>query len=484
MNYKFLRNPFISSKYLGLLPCRLVIALEATFLLVVCTTVSAEIINSKLNTFVVLGENGIPVARLLTTTATCPNIIFDGHEVPMNIRAVPSSEPLRSTLSPPSDSKPSVFPILTCEKNIPANTKKAMIGNQVLPLPPSEINRIVVIGDTGCRLKKSDHVYQSCNDKNLYPFAKVAAAAANWKPELVIHVGDLEYRENACPDDIAGCSGSPWGYGWDAWNADFFEPGAALLKAAPWVMVRGNHESCSRAGQGWWRMLDPRPLLSGRDCNDSSNDGIGDFSDPYAVPLGNDAQLIVLDTSNTTNGVIQEGDIRQSKFRGMYNKLEKLSQNASYNIAANHHPILGFSAYKDKQGQVTLTPGNQGIQSVFSTINPLIMPPRINALLSGHVHLWEEVSFSSPHPTQFIAGFSGTMEDIVPLPDEIPVGSTPAPGAIVEHFSSWVNGFGFMTLERKDAKQWEVKVWDTNGHEVNSCTVEGSHSNCLSPQVK
>ena len=142
----------------------------------------------------------------------------------------------------------------------------------------------------------------------------------------------------------------------------------------------------------------------------------------------------------------------------MYDKLKKLSQQATYNIAANHHPILGFAAKKDKQGEVKLLPGNQGIQSVFGAINPLILPPRINALLSGHVHVWQEVSFSSPHPTQFVAGFSGTMEDVVPLPAVLPPGATPAPGAVVEHHSSWVNGFGFMTMERKQANHRDVKV--------------------------
>jgi hypothetical protein len=402
----------------------------------------------------------------------------------MDIRALPETVPLRPTLSAPADSKPSVFPLLTCEKAIPPNTKSAVIGDKHLPLPASEFKRIVVIGDTGCRLKKSDSAYQECSDSKLYPFARVAAAAANWKPDLVVHVGDFQYRENECPAGKPGCAGSPWGYGWDTWKADFFEPGAILLKAAPWAVIRGNHESCARAGQGWWRMLDPRPMLPGRDCNNAANDELGDFSDPYAIQLGGDAQLIVLDTSNTTNGIIKAGDIRQTKYLDMYNKLDKLSQQADYNIAANHQPILGFSAKRNKMGEVTLLPGNQGIQSVFSAINPLIMPPRVNALLSGHVHLWEEVSFSSPHPTQFIAGFSGTMEDIVPLPAQLPQGATPAPGAVVEHFSSWINGFGFMTLERKGSKQWDVKVWDTEGRQINACSVEGSHSSCELAQGK
>jgi hypothetical protein len=454
--------------------------------LLFCSTAQAQ--TSKSGTspiaYVVLGENGVPVARLLTSDARCPVIRFDKREVRMSVRAVPESLTLRPTLSAPDDSKPSVFPLLTCEKVIPLHSKSAMIGGLSLPLPPAEINRIVVIGDTGCRLKKSDKAYQACNDSSLYPFAQVAAAAANWKPDLVVHVGDYHYRENACPADNPGCAGSPWGYGWDAWQADFFEPGAVLLKAAPWVMVRGNHESCARAGQGWWRMIDPRPLLSERDCNDAANDNNGDYSDPYAVPLGGDAQLIVLDTSNTPNGIVPSGDIRQVKYRDMYNKLEKLSKQATYNIASNHHPILGFSAKKDKQGEVSLLPGNQGIQSVFGAINPLIMPPRVNALLSGHVHVWQEVSFSTPHPTQFVAGFSGTMEDVVPLPAVLPSGATPAPGAVVEHHSSWANGFGFMTMERKGSNQWDVKVWDSSGQQVNTCSIDGRHSVCELAQVK
>jgi hypothetical protein len=461
----------------GIVFCRPFIVIVATSFLFGCATNHQTTIGTD-TAYVVLGENGVPVARMLTTDAQCPVIRFDGMDVQMDVRVAAETLPLRPTRSAPVDSKPSVFPVLTCEKEIPPDTRRAMIGGVSLPLPKSEIKRIVVIGDTGCRLKKSESAYQACNDSNLYPFAKVAAAAANWKPDLVVHVGDFQYRENQCPAGNPGCAGSPWGYGWGAWQADFFGPGDALLKVAPWVMVRGNHESCARAGQGWWRMLDPRPLLPGRDCNDAANDEMGDYSDPYAIPLGGDAQLIVLDTSNTSSGIVPAGDIRQIKYRDLYNKLEILSQQASYNIATNHHPILGFSANQDKQGTVQLLPGNQGMQSIFGAINPLIIPPRVNALLSGHVHAWQEVSFSSPHPTQFVAGFSGTMEDVVPLPVKLPPGVTPAPGAVVEHHSSWVNGFGFMTMERKGAKQWEVKVWDSTGRQVNICVIDGNRSAC------
>lgn len=434
--------------------------------------------------FVVLGENGVPVARVLTVAAQCPAIQLDGHRLPMDLRAKAQIIPQRPTRSAPDESKPSSFPLLTCEKMIPPHTVTATIEGRSLPLPQAEAKRIVVIGDTGCRLKKSDGAYQPCNDASQYPFARIAGLAAGWKPDLVVHVGDYLYRENACPEHNAGCAGSAWGYGWDAWKADFFAPATALLKAAPWILVRGNHESCARGGQGWWRFIDPRPLTPGRDCNDAANDDIGDYSDPYAVPVGGAAQFIVLDTSNTSGGPIPQGDIRQKKYLDMYRKLEILSQQADYNIAVNHHPILGFAAKRNAEGEVSLLPGNRGLQSVFAKVNPLILPPRVNALMSGHVHVWQEVSFSSPHPTQFVAGFSGTQEDVVPLPEVLPPGATPAPGAVVEHLSSWVNGFGFMTMERDGANHWDVKVWNTSGQQVNTCTIDGRKSVCEVAQVK
>src|SRR5205807_8709800 len=64
----------------------------------------------------------------------------------------------------------------------------------------------------------------------------------------------------------SGCAGSPSGYGYDAWHVDFFGPAAPLFAASPWVMVRGNHEDCSRAGEGWFRFLDRAPMESA--CRD------------------------------------------------------------------------------------------------------------------------------------------------------------------------------------------------------------------------
>ena len=137
-----------------------------------------------------------------------------------------------------------------CEFSLDTRYLPGMRSSEVL----AQIKRIVLIGDTGCRMKASENAFQACNDSVKWPFAQVAQSAAALQPDLVIHVGDIHYRESPCPAGNAGCANSPWGYGFDAWQADLFEPAKPLLAAAPWVFVRGNHESCSRAGQGCSRV--------------------------------------------------------------------------------------------------------------------------------------------------------------------------------------------------------------------------------------
>jgi len=432
--------------------------------------------------FVVLGEDGVPVARVLTSAPDCPSIVVDGRARAMQLRAPAATVPQRTTASTAANSKPSAFPVATCEAFLPAHARLAKVEGRSLPLPKRRANRIVVIGDSGCRLKASDNAYQPCNDPKAYPFAAISRAAAAWKPDLVVHVGDLIYRENPCSAGNAGCAGSPWGYGLDAWRADLFDPGAPLLAAAPWVMTRGNHESCARAGQGWWRFMDPDSLASGQDCNDPARDRDGDYSPTFAVPIGGGAQIVVMDMSIVGGNPIAPGDPKAAQLRETYARLDELSRRAPFTFAIDHYPILGISG-ETADGKISLKPGNAAVQSVFGALNPLMIPETVDVLIAGHVHIWEQLDFSTPHPTQLVAGFSGTLEDTVPLPEALPAGFEPAPGAHPDHFSSWVDGFGYMTLERKSRDRWAVTIWDVEGRAVNHCMIRGRKSDCEVPRV-
>lgn len=452
--------------------------------LVVALWAAGAIAVQPTSTYVVVGPNGASIARAVTVGDVCPAMSADDRTIPMQVRSTPGTAPLRPTVSKPELSKPSAFPARICEATLPANTKQARIGDQPLPLPPKTVRRIVVIGDTGCRIKAADNAAQACDDLKAYPFAAVAKAAAAWKPDLVVHVGDYLYRENPCPDGVAACAGSPWGYGLDSWQADFLDPAAPLLRAAPWVTIRGNHESCDRAGQGWQRLLDPYPLTANRTCDDPMNDATGNFSDPYAVPLGDDAQIVVWDTAMAGNKAFPAGDPRRAVYLSDVQRIVALAKNVPHTILANHHPVLAAAVFRGKDGQPNLVPSNLSLVEVLAQADPALYPAGIDLLLSGHIHVWEQASFGGRQPSQFVAGFSGTQEDIVPLPETLPIDFKTASGAPPDDFSSWVDGFGFMTMERTGPADWDVKIHDTVGAVVNRCAIHGRISKCETAQVR
>ncbi|HEY8876222.1 MAG TPA: metallophosphoesterase, partial [Roseateles sp.] len=187
--------------------------------------------------------------RALTGEASCPTLRWPGGSAAMAERGAPGDQPPPPGNKEP-ERKPTSFTLRACEAPWPAGVASVDVGGLTLQAPAAEVRRIVVIGDTGCRLKASDRDFQGCNDASDWPFPRVLALALRLKPDLVVHVGDYHYRESPCPAGMAICAGSPWGYGDDTWQADFFQPAKALLAAAPWVFVRGNHEACARAGQG------------------------------------------------------------------------------------------------------------------------------------------------------------------------------------------------------------------------------------------
>jgi hypothetical protein len=426
--------------------------------------------------YTLLGEEGAIVARVITSAPGCPAIEIDGVARAMQVRAPSGTVPLRTTTSAPELSKPSAFPVLTCEAAIPAGAARAAVGGHALPLPKAAPRRIVVIGDTGCRLKASDGVYQACGDPAQWPFEQVAESAAASAPDLVIHVGDYHYRENACPPGHAGCAGSPWGYGWDAWNADFFAPAAKLLAAAPWIVVRGNHESCARGGQGWWRFLDPRPLAKGRDCDDPADDSTGDYSEPYAVPIGpaSDTRFVVFDSSLVGLAPLAQTDATYRIYRAQLERAFGLGAKSPHAFFVNHHPVLAFAP--KPSDPAAPYPGNAGLQSVLRGIEPAaLFPANVSALIAGHFHLMEILSFSTPHPPQIVSGNGGDWVDAT-LAIPLPAGTAPAPGAVVASIVA-TNRFGFMTMDR-DGPRWRLTARDATGGPMTTCTLFERRADC------
>ncbi len=162
-----------------------------------CLTVfAAYVCNAQLLSpaWVEVGEGGQAIARVVVNgPQDCPSIEIDGRSQTMPLR-----EPVPGGLRP------------ACQFMIPASAKSASVNGQALVLPRPNPSRVVILGDTGCRIK--DKRVQDCNDPAKWPFQSVATQAAAEHAQLIIHVGDYLYRESPCPaGSEALCGGNTGG---------------------------------------------------------------------------------------------------------------------------------------------------------------------------------------------------------------------------------------------------------------------------------
>jgi hypothetical protein len=424
--------------------------------------------------WVEIGANNQAIARLLTPYTACPSITVNGVSSHMTLRALPATVPVRPTSTDTTlaaamtsgNSKPSVFTSTTCEFLLPATATTATVVGINLPLPKAVVSRVVIIGDTGCRISIGN-VYQACSDPTQWPFPVIASATAAMQPDLVLHVGDYQYRDNPCPPGNTACTGTPWGYGTDTWMADFFTPAAPLLKAAPWIMVRGNHEVCNRAGQGWYRYLDPNPYdtTGVKTCDVAANDNTANFNDPWAVSIG-DTNFISFDSSNVSKTAYSPAAFMP--YTTELGEAATLAPANLLNIFAVHHPVLGYSAGSPP------TFGSPGLQSVMNAAFPgNYYPPNVGIAVHGHVHDFQAFNFSSNHPATFVAGNGGdNLDSALPAVFD-PNTDLPAPNTVVNAFA-YSQEFGFMVMDRVGAvgsKNWKFTSYRTNGTIIAVCTM-------------
>jgi hypothetical protein len=429
--------------------------------------------------FTVQADGKKASTRVITNAAVCPTIVWTGkYAKRMATRVEPETIAQRGD-SAQSDSKPAAFEVRTCESNWPIGISSARVGQVDVPRPKVKIKRIVVIADTGCRMKGSENAFQQCNDVDQWPFAKIAKSAAALHPDLVVHIGDMHYRESPCPKDNVGCADSPWGYGFDTWKVDFFDPARPLLAAAPWVFVRGNHESCARAGQGWFRFFDAQPWSQRRSCNLPANDENADFTEPYSVPLDAHTQFIVFDSSKSSGKPYSTSDPAFVKYADEMRIVERLGKERANSIFLSHHPLLAVAKDKNNQAEIKLA-GSKGLQSVFSVSYPeRLFPPEVSIAMHGHVHFFESISFVGSHPASLVLGNAGSANE-GHVPTSLPAGTELYPGAVVQDYAARAE-FGFATMDRlhgKPAGRWLLTEYSENGKPLLSCTITGDKSRC------
>jgi hypothetical protein len=411
--------------------------------------------------------------RALTDEAQCPTLQWAGGSAAMLERSAPGEEPPPPGNTQP-ERQPSRFTLRACEAAWPAGAASVQLGELTLRAPAAELRRIVVIGDTGCRLKASERDFQACNDAARWPFARVLARALALQPDLVVHVGDYHYRESPCPEGMTGCAGSPWGYGDDAWQADFFAPARNLLASAPWVFVRGNHEACSRAGQGWLRYLDAETGPA-RACQAEVAAGAanaGDFTAPFAVPLSPRSQLIVFDSAEVGSRTPPRGSAAWARWRQQLERVAELAQGRAQSLFLSHHPSLAFSP------SLTGLPGTarSGLTPLLQEATPgRLFPPGVQATLHGHLHIHQALGFASNQPASLVIGNGGSAAS-GRLNAAAALRAEPLPGVRVETFHSHTE-FG-LTLLTATPQGWQLQAFNVLGQPLTSCSLAGQKLSC------
>ena len=403
-------------------------------------------------------DGAVALARVVVAAGRdCPALRFeDGSEAAMSRRTNPH---------------PATFPIEVCEARYPFGRSATIVGTELrLPAVSPEPTRLTVIGDTGC----IGGTVQDCAAAAAWPFAGLASTAARTPPELVIHVGDYNYRGTPgevtigrvtrpvydAGDNTSGphCR-SPDGYvsqnvpgsnhfdNWDDWRDDFFAPARPLLLAAPWVFVRGNHELCSRAGFGWFYLLDPGSALLGgdaaqRSCPDQTSTEPMLFTPPYGLDLGT-LGLAVVDSANACD---QGTNFPQTYARQLARVGRVTPDLPSWLLT--HRPLWGM-----REDDATMQVINQTLQQALRAQPDGKLPEKFELVLSGHMHRFQAVSFTGGRPPQLIIGNGGGILSSDPPngPFAATIDDAPATGVSRD-------AFGFLELTLAPDGSWQGQV--------------------------
>jgi hypothetical protein len=385
------------------------------------------------------------------------------------------------------------FPVNVCEARIPFERRvKLSWTGAVLPVAHREPTRLLVLGDTGCRAADCAPGVPAA------PFDAIAANAAAQKPapELIIHLGDYNYRGTASavplrgggtlpvydagdntPDDPQCQLDDPYvsqnaDYSlnpdsWDYWSEEFFQPATPLLATAPWVMVRGNHELCSRAGPGFFYFLDASvdSALGGRgeiECPPQGGDAPApppalpylEFAPPYLLDLGR-LHLAVIDSANACDG-FAPASTTEIYTDQLAHLLAAVPDGAPTWIAT-HRPFWGLKDSLDASLAVTLQQAWTNVGAPASAVS---------LMLAGHIHTFQSLTVApeaGPRPPQLIVGSSGVALGGAPVGSFTDiVDGEPTSVVGLEEFSQ-------LRIALDAGGAWSGVLVDPSGAELASC---------------
>ena len=368
-----------------------------------------------------VANNQLSIRVVLLEDEQCPKVEVNNKPTLMTLRA----------------DKTANFPAV-CELLVSRDTHSIKINQRALPTLPSRIDHVAILGDTGCRIKNGS--VQACNDIEAWPFYELSASLAAKTADVVLHVGDYLYRESPCPKGNAGCKGSPSGYNWDTWNADWFAPANPLLQSAVMAFARGNHEDCNRAYNGWFRYLSPWQYQAEAQGNCT------EMEKPYILTL-KEVNYIVFDSSYGED--TSTSDMQLALYKTAIEQLQ-LDKNST-NILLTHRSMWTYNKIKSKYYY-----GNLTQQIAFKDLFP-----SKTLFVAGHAHYLQVLDMKTDYD-QFVIGNGGTQL--------IEVGNTTQSSVDIDkHLANFVysrSGFGYSVLSNIDKK---FRFYNQSGTNIGEC---------------
>ena len=319
-----------------------------------------------------------------------------------------------------------------------------------------------MIGDTGCRMGVVGRAAGNSRRATIrarWPFAAIAQQVAAWQPDLIIHVGDYLYREDACPAGNSGCAGSPYSDNLGDVAGRFLQPRPGRCSPRRRSsFVRGNHETCARAGgRGGRAYLDPAP---------DAGDLPGVHRSLRVVLLG-DVQLLVVDSAAAADE--HSTSEETAAYEAQFAEVARLAGDNAWLVT--HKPVSGGDRGQARAAE------SRSRTPVLRRRPTTGCPPGCSYDRRAH-HLAELLIFdpAAARPPQLIVGNGGTTLDRnytesltgLALDD-----AALATGQTIEQF-------GFLTLERTDAG-WVATERDLNRrrrHDLHDRRADGELHVC------
>ncbi len=217
-------------------------------------------------------------------------------------------------------------------------------------------------------------------------------------------------------------------------------------------MVRGNHEDCARAGEGWVRFLDRLPVSA--TCRDLT--GI------FVARLG-DFGIVVVDGAHAEDPKADTGPLA-GLLRGQLAEVAAKVPAEAWLVT--HRPL---NSMRSAPGGRTNEVDNAVQELAFGNI----MPPGVRMAVAGHIHFFQAVDFGGARPPQLVVGTGG--DNLVEAPPLSVIGADINGRKVVN--SVTYSGFAYMVWDRTH-DLWIGTLFDADGKALNHCRLVGRSLSC------